>query len=306
MFGLKRDERNSINLLLAALVAAASLYSIAWYVRSPLDRPTVRDYEALSGHLHRHWRDGDVLAIAPFWAERIREYAGDLGAGAVINPPDLANEDLSRRGRLWLLSVFDYADKRDLLGTLSRKYKLAKKKEFGRLVLYLFELPAPVAVSFDFLASVDKARVFVQRGSETKECATWRDRKWVCAQSSWENVGPTILDIADNPRRCIWAHPVTNGVVNVEYKGVPLSKKIVGYHGLTTAATRVPEGAQVTLDVLVDGRKLHTSVNKNRKGWNRFEVDTAAMAGTAHDVTFQTTTPRDGMRHFCFTADARD
>ena len=302
MFGLRREQINSINLLLAALVTAAAIYSIGWYVYSPLSRPSPGDYEALSAHLHREWAGGDVLAVTPFWAERIREYAGDL---AVINPPRLVDEDLSRSSRLWLLSVFGYAKDRDLLGTLSRKYRLASEKRFGKLDLYLFELPPPAKVAFDFLARIDAARVTVQKTGEPKECQ-WRDNKWSCNSSSWEYVGPAILDVDDNPRQCIWAHPVTAGTVTVEFKDVPLGRRIVGHHALTAAAARVPDGMPVTLEAEIDGQPALRSTNQNRKGWNRFEIDTARFSGTSHAVTFKVTTPRDGMRHYCFTADARD
>lgn len=302
MFGLKREQINAVNLLLAATVAAAAVYSIAWYAYSPLSRPSLKDYEELSAHVHQKWAPGDVLAVTPFWAERIREYAGDLD---VITPPRLVEEDLSRNSRLWLLSVFGYAKDRDLLGTLSKKYRIAGEQRFGKLDLYLFDLPPPAKVTYDFLAQIDKARVTVQKNGEPKVCE-WRDRKWVCNPSSWEHVGPAILDIDDNGRRCIWAHPVTAGTVTVEFKDVPLGKTITGYHGLTAAAARVPDGMPVTLEALIDGTPALRSTNQNRKGWNRFAIDTARYAGSAHAVTFRVTTPRDGMRHYCFTADARE
>jgi hypothetical protein len=300
---LSEDKARRVNLAVAALVAAAAVYSIGWYIYSPLTRPSPADYEGVSSHLHALWQKGDVLAVVPFWAERIREYAGDLD---VINPPDLVSEDLSRNARLWLLSVFGYAKDRDLLGTLSRKYRLSGEKRFGKLVLYLFDLPPPAKVSFDFWASIDKAKVTLQRGGDRKDCTTWRDGRWECANSTWEYVGRNILDIDDNPRQCIWAHPVQGAVLAVTYKDVPLSRRIVGNTGLTYIATRVPEGAPVGFEVLIDGRQALTTVNENRRGWNRFEIDTSSMAGTAHEVTFRVRTQRDGMRHFCFMADARD
>ncbi len=302
MFGPKREQINSINILLAVAVAVAAAYSIAWYVYSFRTRPTLKDYEGASSHIHAQWARGDVLAVTPFWAERIREYAGDLD---VINPPNLVGEDLSRQRRLWLLSVFGYANDHDLLGTLSKKYHLATQKRFGKLDLYLFDLAPPANVGYDFYERVQDARVTVARGADRKEC-TWRDKKWACAPSSWEYVGQTILDVDDNPRRCLWAHPVTGGIVTIEYSNVTLSRRIVGNHGLTAAAARVPDGMPVTLEVEIDGREMHRSTNLNKKGWNRFEVDTAAYAGTPHTVTFKITTPRDGMRHYCFTADVRE
>jgi hypothetical protein len=119
-------------------------------------------------------------------------------------------------------------------------------------------------------------------------------------------VGPETLDIDDNPRRCLWAHPTTNGWVSVEYKGVPLSKRIAGHTGFTYAATRMTDGAPVTLEVFINGKKVLTHVNENRKGWNRFEADTSSLAGSTGDVLFRVFTRHDGMRHFCFDALATD
>jgi hypothetical protein len=298
-----RDKSAKLNLVLAAVVAVAAVYSIGWYIYSPLTRPSIDDYNQFSRYIHANWTRGDVLAVTPFWAERVREYAGDL---KVINPPNLVDEDLGAYRRLWLLSVFNYANKRDLLGTLSHKYKLAGEQRFGRLGLYLFEMAQSGRVTYDFREQIQKAHVYVDKDGQRKECATFRDGGWRCPGNSWEYVGQETLDVDDNPRACLWSHPTTGGSVNTEFKGVPLGRRIVVHSGLTRNATRMKEGAPVTLEVLVDGRSVLTAVNRNAPGWNIFEADTSAMAGGNHDVLFRVTTPQDGMRHYCFTADSRE
>jgi hypothetical protein len=303
MSGQLKEKLQRLNLAVACVVAVAAVYSIGWYIYSPLTRPSLRDYEGFSSFVHSRWSQGDVIAVAPFWAERLREYAGDLN---VINPPDLVDEDLSLNSRLWLLSVFGYAKDRDLLGTLSKKYRLSEEKRFGKLTLYLFELPPAARVVYDFRMNVNKSKVYQTRGQDRRECASWRDDHWDCGTNSWETVGRTILDVDDNPRRCIWAHPVTAATVNVDYTDVPLGRKLLLHTGLTAAATRMAGGAPVTVEVLIDGRQMLSATNENAKGWNGFEVDTSSMAGPGHQVAFRIRTQRDGMRHFCFTADTRD
>jgi len=298
------NYKNKINLAAAAVIAVAALYSIGWYIWSPLTRPSIEDYERFSSYVHDRWQPRDVIAVAPFWAERLREYVGDL---EVINPPRLADEDLSGNSRLWLLSVFGYANNDNLLDKLKNKYRFVDEMKFGKLALYQFNIGASSGIAYDFRKNIDKAHVYIQRSDGIRECSSWQGDRWQCPEVSWQNVGGTILDIDDNPRKCIWAHPITNAALTVEFKDVPISKKLVVHSGLAYTAVRMmKDGAPVYVEVLVGGRSVLRVKNENEKRWNRFEADTSSWSGTRQNVTFRIMTPHDGMRHFCFTADTRD
>lgn len=191
----------------------------------------------------------------------------------------------------------------------------AAKAERWGVVLGVLALLAPVAalalkgkkreVSVPGVALIDQidtAKVELLRGSNVVPCPK-KGRRHQCSAASWNYVGPSSQRVGDALRRCIWAHPVDNGIIRVTFAQQTLGRAIVGHHGLTDSAVQsFSGGAAVSLKLLVDGKPVLTSVRSNTKAWAEFRHSTAARNGQKADVSFEITTRRAGGRHYCFEA----
>ncbi len=153
------------------------------------------------------------------------------------------------------------------------------------------------------LSKLDRAVVELERGGRRTPCPRQRDR-FVCSKShSWNFVGPVSHRIDGQFRRCLWAHPVDGGKLQVRFGKIELGRALVGHHGLLDDAVRShPTGAPVQLEVAVEGGERRAFTRPNGLGWAHFRLDTQKLAGKRADVTFTVTARRAGGRHYCFEA----
>ena len=90
-----------------------------------------------------------------------------------------------------------------------------------------------------------------------------------------------------------------------EWREVPLGDTLVVYAGIHDYYARKSADGLVDFRVDVDGvPKLTTRVG-NDDGWRRFQLDTRALAGTRHTVTFRVSAANPAWRNFGFHAEAR-
>ena len=86
---------------------------------------------------------------------------------------------------------------------------------------------------------------------------------------------------------------------------MPLGDTLVVYAGLHDYYARKNGDGVVDFSVDVDGvEKLRARIG-NGDGWRRFELDTRALAGTRHAVTFESRRRQPAWRNFGFHAEAR-
>lgn len=290
-----------VNIIAVMLVISVLTYSVSWYIYSPLTRPRDIDYQTISHHISSQFkRDTDVVILQPFWAERAREYIGDLN---IINPRDIKKEDLSHYHTIYILSVFGYG--KNIFDYMNQRFNFIEEREVGRLSLYKFTNERPEKIIFDFFRNIKDARIRIIKGSGISECNDFSNDRWRCGGPNWQYIGKEILDIDGSGRECLWSHPITNSIIEINFEDVPTGDMLKGFSALTDEATRYREGSPVFLSVSIDDRELLYHKNPNLIGAHRFEIDTSGYKGTKHKITFKVSTLLDGVRHFCFFADMR-
>jgi hypothetical protein len=179
---------------------------------------------------------------------------------------------------------------------------LAEERQFGRINVRLYSVRGHEPVRYDFREALDDARVWIQRGTEERECSGGKRRQ--CSAAEWNYVGREILEMAGEPRAVIWAHPVSDGALTIAFERVPFGSALSVGAGFTPTALAYG-GASVELTVEAAGRLLLRRVYGPRAGFARERILTPELAGGRHRVTFRITTLDDRVRHFCFTAEAR-
>ncbi|MCX7957957.1 MAG: hypothetical protein N3B13_02835 [Deltaproteobacteria bacterium] len=291
----------SINIISLFVFFGVLLYSFGWYIYSPLSRPKPKDYEEISAYIKKIFnKENDVIILQPFWAERAREYIGELN---LVNPRYPLEEDFSVFENIYVFSVFGYGE--NIKSGLSKKFKFLTKTDFGKLSLYHYKNEKPQKIIYNFYQNVSDAKIRLLKGTEIKECKEFRNDKWTCGGPDWQYIGKEILDIDGTGRECLWSHPVTNAIIEINYENITLGDSISGFTGLTDEATRYVEGSPVFMSVLVDDKEYLYHPNPNKIGAYRFNIDTKAFKNSLHKVTFRISTHLDGVRHFCFYADTR-
>ena len=281
------------------VLAVLWLYSLVSYPARLSRLPTTDDYLSMEKMVRGRFEPGDCLSLAPTWAERARLYLGDLRILGVDSP---GMDDLIGCRRLLLLGVFeeDARRERQRLSSLGG-LKLQGSARAGRLTLDTFDVQAAQSVEYDFREHIEDAKVWIERGSGKAPCDRFSDGKWKCPGPEWNYVGRLVTDVDQNPRHCIWAHPVQGGAIKISFSQVRLGSSIQGRHGIAmTGVGRNP--SDVMLDVSIDGKELAEFAAKDVKGYFPFHLDTSDLGPGPHEVTFSVSTENNGARHYCFEA----
>ena len=167
----------------------------------------------------------------------------------------------------------------------------------GRVHVALYEKPATPVV-YDFTASAADARVL--RGANP--CFGDPAAGWLCGGARVER---RTLEIDYRPRRGLLVPADRRADHDRATREVPLGDTLVVYAGIHDYYARQIGDGVVDFSVDIDGvEKLRTRIG-NDDGWRRFDLDTRALAGTRHAVTFHVSAANPAWRNFGFHAEAR-
>jgi hypothetical protein len=287
--------------VLVPLVAAIEL---GRHVQIEADVPTAAQWRDAARTVARDFRDGDLVVVAPEWAAQVaRPYLGER----LQRLEDVARPDTSRYARLWVLSI------RGARAPEEARAEPDGSWLHGAVTVRRLRLPAPARVHFDFVRQLHTARVSKVKGRQITECAWMRTSQGIAGgrfrcdpRVEWNRVDVQVLDDLDRrPHLGIWAHPVRDATIAIEFEDVPMGERIAGHTGLRYEAAKRMRQGPVRLRVLVDDRAHGPFVERDRDSWKAFSVDTRALAGRRARVRFEVTAPDPGMRHFYFEADTR-
>lgn len=295
------------------LVPVLALVELVAHFHFARAAPEPERWHELKGPVEALHREGDLVVVAPYWAEpNARAVFGD----GLMPLADVARPDERAYPRVIELSILGESSGIEGL-------RLSEEKEHGAFQLRVYENQehAKELVDFVDLVAAGKATALSKRGSKDEPCV-WNDKarvttgspalhghpafpreRFQCGKQEWHFVGVTVIeDERYRPRRCIWAHPGERETTAVRFDGVELGRSIVGYGGISWFTERESKGTPIEMDVLVDGKKLGDYRHEDGDGWARFELATAEYAGSAHQVEFQIKSKRSRLREFCFAA----
>lgn len=297
-----------------ALLPFVGLVELGGQVWASHRAPRMDEYAVLAGPVRELEREGDVVVVAPRWAEPlVRRALGD----ELMPLADVARSDVTHYRRAIEISILGERST-EVSGFVERQ-----AYDVGRFRVRVLENPKPEHVVYDFADHVrpEGAKVF---GTDPPvECSfstraevlagglgghpTFPAARFLCPGGEFFNVGPTV--IADEkflPRRCIWSHPFQHGQIVTRFTGVPLGDRIVGHTGMYWIIERNLAGAPIDLEVAVDGDVVGHVTHRDGDGWSRFEMPLGAHARAARaEVEFRVSSSNYADRHFCFQADSR-
>ena len=273
--------------LLAAVETGAALTASARVA-------TAADWEAAAAEVRAELQPGDLVVFAPAWADQVgRSHLGD------VIPVEMAGRsDADRYARVWEVSIRGaHAPEAQLAGV-----HLVRANQHGRVRVALYEKPS-VSVLFDFTAHADEARVTQSQGAAA-ETPCYHDSGAI-GRCPGSRVERRTMEIDYRPRRGILAPADNARTTHVSFSETPLGKTLVVYAGLHDYYARKSSDAPVDFHVSIDGQERLNVHIGNDDRWSRFEIDTAALAGTRHEVRFDVFARNPQWRNLGFHAEAR-
>ena len=253
--------------IVAAGISLLALVETGAAVTARARVATDADWAAAAAEVRADFAPGDVIAFAPAWVDQI----GRAALGDLVTPEMAGRSDVDRYARVWEVSIRG-AHSPDVTGA-----RLVRQAQHGRVRVALYEKSATPIV-YDF---TEHAEELIGGRYERR-----------------------TLEIDYRPRRGILV-AAQRQPTTYEWREAPLGDTLVVYGGIHDYYARKSADGLVDFRVDVDGVPKLTTRIGNDDGWRRFELDTRALAGTRHTVTFRVWAANPAWRNFGFHAEAR-
>ncbi len=298
------------------VVLAVALLEFVLHLVFAHRAPRPEDWAKARAAVEAWYRSGDVVAVAPYWAEPMARWK----FGPTLMPmKDVARPDVSRYARAIEISAMGARDP-ELEGWVQEE-----KTSVGPLVLRRLRQAAPPEVRYVFTDHLepDVADAFVDHAGRVSPCPyttsagvqtgglsgnpTFPAARFACGGSGRSDLfaGITIIDDERfRPRRCIWMQaPGGQQEMAIRFANVPLGQVIQGHTGAHWMFERDATSA-FSVRVMVDGDEIGRVLHQDQSGWTPFRlVIPSAHAGRASTVEFRVGSY--GSHPACLEADTR-
>jgi len=255
------------------------------------------DLDAAAALVRGSFRAGDVIVVEPHTQVGPRQRLGDL---PLREPLTLVADDLVGVSRVHLIDTGAVGSDGSSRNVLESAGAATAEQRFGRVRVTTFELSARPLL-FDLRAEIERARVSAHYpDGQELPCDGYKDGRWTCPRDpGWSWVGRAVRAIDNQPRDCVWMHPVrAGGELRIELPRLPLGEgaEVVADFGFTMdASARAAAPVRVRLmaadDVLVE------QMFPVQVGWRPLRV--ALPPAVKQPLRLELTTTNNGVSHFC-------
>jgi hypothetical protein len=154
---------------------------------------------------------------------------------------------------------------------------------------------------YNLLTHLHEARVSLRDQNGLQPFDRWIRQQWFPSQtrSRWMRVGRITAPFDAITRDVIWAHPIDDGRLVIEYPRVPWTDEFVFQYGLTDWAAKMDDGAEIHIRVEIEGGRSLEIRQHNERGWHEKRIPTTDLRGKTGRLRLTITTPSDERRHFC-------
>jgi hypothetical protein len=277
--------------------------------------PRESDWENLVPLVDHQRQPGDLVTIAPDWAEPLARSA--LGE-EVMPLADIARNDATGYAHAVEVSLFGKRSS-ELQGWRELSFE-----EQGLFSVRRLQNPKFTPVLYAFNDHVQRNQLFVVEwnGEAERTCdytdrarvtagglgghVTYPRQRYRCSGGEDYFVGVTVADDQRyRPRRCIFAHPPVNAMLHLRFPAVPAGKLLRGWGGRSFLLSRDGGGTPVEFAAYVDGKEVGRRLFNDDQGFSEFEFPIPEVANEPVEVTFEVQTRVAQNRDFCFEAEMR-
>jgi hypothetical protein len=275
--------------------------------------PSFEDYSALAPRLLELKPPGVPVLASPAWAEPLlRQAAPEAFPLAELARPD--DRGFARYLEVSLGGSWPFGAEPEL-----SRLPVESEHEVGPFRLRLLKNSDVESTRHDFTSALERGEVEVATdvAGELTPCpsvearrartgglhgAVARPRRYHACTGERAVAVTVIEDQNYRPRRCILIEAPSRGSVELVFRGVPPSAKLVGFAGFSYFLDRDAPGAQVELSLAEGGQPLGAQRVEAARGWQRFEVQRPAAGG---DVTLRASWLVEQPRELCVALEAR-
>ncbi len=253
------------------------------------------DLDAAAAYVRGDHADGDLIVVEPAYIVGVRRRLGDL---PLWEPRHLVARDLVGFSRVHLVEIDTIGFDGVLAGPLSRFAAQESTQSFGAVRVATFLLPEQGRVVFDLRDEIKNIQVIARYpdGVELPCDRIDRGRRVCPRDSEWSYIGPRTVDIDNQPRECVWMHPIgAGGTLRIETPQIVGLGTIHAAFGFTREASG-RAAAPVTVRLLSGDKQLGSRTIPVELGWQRM---VAELGGDSGVVAIELETQNNGAAHFC-------
>jgi hypothetical protein len=283
-------RRLALPLVLTASLAASLVLSTVRQARVP----SATELDGLALAVRAGFETGDVVVSSPPWMVGAQERLGDL---PYLAPRVLDGEDLRGYRRVWLVEQAGASPQ--VHTTLAGVGELREVARAGPGHLSLVTLRAPEVAVFDLWRDLEQAEVLARYapGEPWSACDTAGRDRWSCPREpQWSYVGRELRLIGNEPRTCLWAHPLLpGGTLRVQLRGAVAGRSVslaYGFFDEVVWRLKTP----VSLRLLAGEELLFSGERRPEPGLGRAVVALPAGAGP---IAVRLTPSYTHGQHFC-------
>lgn len=260
--------------------------------------PELEHIRAATSIVRDGYKQGDLVVITPDWYRQPRV---ELGSD-VLPLPDQARADEKVYKRLWEVSLrgSQSPESSGLIPEFERK--------FGQIIVRRFLLSQSAEKVYDFIDSLDEAEIFTESGSQKIRCLKVGHRTKchpiVPDRNVWIGI-ETISDLDHRPRQCIWAHPLKNRRLLIEFNNVPRGDFLEGHLATDYVLGRHCSSDPVDFSIKIRNETIASHKHYDCDSWKSFRIKLDEFPEKV-DVTFVISAENPEKRHFCFQAQMRN
>ncbi len=272
--------KRPLEVILAIVLVAAGLTSLGLYRWVFVDPTDEADWAAAADWVKTRIEPDDVFRVHPHWYDAAYTHLTEVGDQTQrIRRPIL--EDLYDHRAVFIISQADRTD--EALALMPFDAEPSDRASFGTVEAIRVPIPRET-FHWELLKKLDEAKVSRIRGGKTLQvCDDWdaREWRWDCKpRNRWLYVGRALREVGDDPRECVWAHPLDKGRTLRIETTVPPAETIRVRDSFDLRGARYPRTASVLLQVYLNNELVvEDHVGPKDYDWEAHDIDVSDHDG---------------------------
>ena len=299
--------RARLEVVLGMTLILAGIVSAAMYRWVFVDPTSQSDWEDAAAWIAERADSNDAVRLEPHW------HGPGLVALEPVGPlidrtrAPLA-EDLYDREEIFVAAQHDRVQ--NALDALPFAAEVVEQASFSTVTATRVAVPE-LGINWELYQNLEHARVSRVKGDSVTQCDKWdkRQRRWDCVpRNKWLYVGAVMREMGDEPRRCVWAHPLRpGGTLRIEFEPAP-AQTVRIRAGFDLYASRHDANGEVLLQAFVANKLVQEKYFKHDDAtYDAIDLNVADFGDGAPirlEIDLVEGTIRD--RFFCLNAWAID
>jgi hypothetical protein len=142
-------------------------------------------------------------------------------------------------------------------------------------------------------------------GREGEKTCPLKGNVFDCGGEPWMDVKVEHLPFAGVWHSCIFAHPLTDSMLSIEFKVPGPTSAVELSGGIDDAGVGYPKGTPVNVRLTSGEQELGSTVFSNTPGFPARTVELGRELAEGDPLTFHITTLNQDTRHLCFSGTGR-